>query len=146
MTESGSDYPKPQSDQINQAYIDAWSEGRLRLQACGGCGALIFYPRPLCPECWSSDLAWVEHGGDATLVSFSLVERPNHPSFFDETPIILGEIRLRDGPAMLARIIGDDPGALRSGLPLELLPKEEGRRYPLPTFRPKRQPSVGEKP
>ena len=136
MTERRQDYPKPHADQINEPYLEAWAEGRLRLQACNGCGALIFYPRPLCPHCWSSDLDWIEHSGRSNVVSFSLVERPNHAAFFGETPIILAEVKLQDGPSMLARIICGDPAAVRTGLTLELLPAEEGKRYPLPTFRP----------
>lgn len=136
MTQDDQQYPNPRVDQINNVFVEAWAEGKLRLQVCGACGEVTFYPRPLCPHCWSSDLGWVDHDGKATLVSYSLVMRPNHPAFFEETPIILAEIALQDGPTMLARVISDDPAQIRSGLSLELLPVEEGKNYPLPTFRP----------
>lgn len=136
MSESDRDYPKPHGDGINGPFIEGWAEGQIRLQVCGGCGEAIFYPRPLCPHCWLSEFAWVVHDGKATLLSYSLVWRPNHPVFFEETPIILAEVQLRDGPRMLARIIADDPDGIRSGLSLELLSSPAGTRYPLPTFHP----------
>jgi uncharacterized OB-fold protein len=129
-------YPQPKSDLINEPFLEGWRNGRLLLQQCDSCQRSYFYPRPLCPHCWSDELSWREANGRAVIVSFSLVYRPNHSSFFDETPIILAEVRLAEGVSMLARVICDDSSVVYSGLQLKVLPPNEATRYPLPTFRP----------
>ena len=41
----------------------------LHFQRCAGCGALLAYPRVLCPGCGSRDLGWEESAGDGTVYS-----------------------------------------------------------------------------
>ena len=128
-------YPRPQGDADNRPLLEGWRGARLMLQTCAGCERTFFYPRPVCPHCWSAALSWNAATGRGTIVSYSFVHRPNDPAFFSEVPIILAEIRLEEGPALIARIVGCEPAAMRSGLPVALLPAPEALRYPLPTFR-----------
>lgn len=128
-------YPQPRADEINNMFLEGWREGRIFLQRCAHCGLTYFYPRPQCPRCWSTELEWRESEGHGIVVSYSLVYRPNHPVFFDETPIVLAEVRLNEGATMIARIICDNPAEMHSGLALELLPPDAATRFPLPTFR-----------
>lgn len=136
MTAETVRYPEPQADRDNAAFLDAWRQGRLLLQACTGCGRSFFYPRPLCPHCWSDTLSWKPVPGRGEVVSFSLIHRPNHPSFFEEVPIVLAEICVAEGVTLLARIVGAAPNSIRSGMPVQLVSKVEASRYPLPTFKP----------
>jgi uncharacterized OB-fold protein len=114
--------------------LAAWRAGRLALQRCAGCGLVFWYPRPLCPRCWSDQLDWIDAGGRGRVVSFSLVQRPLHPAFEDEVPIVLAEIALPEGATLLSRIVGDDRAAVVSGRAVRLLELPEASRYPLPTF------------
>lgn len=127
-------YPRPHADADNQPMLDAWQRGQLLLQHCDACDTAIFYPRPLCPQCWSEQLSWREASGNGQIVAFSLVHRPNHPSFNDETPIVLAEVALSEGPSMITRIVGCNADAVRSGMPVSLVTGDECSRYPLPTF------------
>lgn len=128
-------YPQPHEDEDNATFLAGWREGRLLLQRSREGGPLFFYPRPICPFTGSADLVWTEVSGRGRIVSFSIVHRPNHPSFNEEVPIILAEIMLDEGASLLGRVVGSDAGSIRTGAALELLPAEEGRRYPLPAFR-----------
>ncbi|MFI4988706.1 MAG: Zn-ribbon domain-containing OB-fold protein [Alphaproteobacteria bacterium] len=134
MSSNPAAYPQPQEDDDNRAFLAAWRQGRLLIQVCADCGRHFFYPRPLCPHCWSADLRSKDAAGQGEVVSFSLIHRPNHPSFSDEVPIALAEVRLAEGVLLLARIVGVDPAALRSGMAVRLVPRSEAARYPLPTF------------
>jgi uncharacterized protein len=129
------DYPRPHEDEDNRPFLEAWREGRLLLQQSRSGGRPFFYPRPICPYTGSMDLVWKEASGRGQIVSFSIVMRPNHPSFNDEVPIILAEIALEEGARLLARVIGSDAGSVKSGARVELMPMPEAARYPLPTFR-----------
>lgn len=129
-------YPQPRADRDNQHFIDEWRDGgRLAFQTCSACGQKFFYPRPLCPHCWSDGLSWTPAQGAGEIVSFSLVYRPNDPAFFDEAPIALAEIRIAEGPTLLARIVGAAPDSIRTGMPVRLVPKSEAGRFPLPAFK-----------
>lgn len=134
MTQSFNEYPQPVEDSDNAPYLQGWREGRLMLQQCTSCRATIFYPRSICPDCWSSDLVWFESSGRGELISYSLIMRPNHPAFNDEVPIVLAEIMLEEGVSMLARIIDGVPG---TGVAVVLAnDRQSVLRYPLPIFRP----------
>lgn len=128
--------PRAYSDADNREFLAAWQTGRLVVQACGECGRRFFYPRPLCPHCWSDHLEWRDLPGDGEIVSFSLVYRPNHSAFIEEVPIVLAEIRVTEGITMLCRVVGATPEGLRAGLPVRLVRSSRATRYPLPTFEP----------
>jgi uncharacterized OB-fold protein len=129
------DYPRPHLDEDNRPLLEGWREGRLMLQQSRSGGPSFFYPRPICPYTGSTDLVWKEASGRGHIVSFSIVMRPNHPSFNDEVPIILAEIALEEGASLLARVITNDANSIQSGGAVELVPMPEAARYPLPTFR-----------
>lgn len=129
------DRPQPHEDEDNSAFLSAWREGKILLQRSRAGGPAFFYPRPICPYTGSRDLITIVSSGCGRIVSFSLVHRPNHPSFNDEVPIVLAEIVLEEGVSLLARVVGCDPAAVRSGLSVEALSLPEAARYPLPTFR-----------
>ena len=135
MTANENQYPQPHEDSDNRPMLEAWRKGRLLIQACDDCANLFFYPRPLCPECWSEQLSWREASGKGRVVSFSLVHRPNHASFNEEVPIVLAEGALAEGPGMITRIVDCDAAEVRSGLTVALVGEDEYQRYPLPTFR-----------
>jgi uncharacterized OB-fold protein len=128
-------YPQPREDDDNRPFLSGWREGKLMLQRSRSGGPVFFYPRPLCPYTGSSDLVWEVASGRGQIVSFSLIYRPNHPSFNDEIPIILAEIALEEGATLLGRIICYDVTKVKSQNPVKILPLPEAARYPLPTFR-----------
>jgi uncharacterized OB-fold protein len=136
MTSESAEYPRAQEDGDNRGFLEAWRDGRLAVQACGACSRRFFYPRPLCPHCWSDRLSWQSLPSEGEVVSFSLIYRPNHPSFFDEVPIIFAEIRMAEGVTLLARIVGAVAEDVHSGMAVRLVGKSEATRYPLPTFQP----------
>ncbi len=45
----------------------------LHFQRCDGCGALLGYPRVLCPGCGSRELSWQESAGHGTVYSATVV-------------------------------------------------------------------------
>ena len=128
-------YPQPCEDEDNAAFLAGWREGRLLLQRNRSGGPAFFYPRPICPHTGSRDLIPVEASGRGEIVSFTLITRPNHPSFNEEVPIILAEIALEEGAKLLGRIIAADATAVKSRAKVETLPMPDAARYPLPTFR-----------
>ena len=121
----------------NRPMLEAWrGEGALLLQRCEACGTTIFYPRSVCPGCWNDKLAWFRASGRGRIVSFSRVHRGFPERFAAEAPIVLAEIRLDEGAAMIARVVTADPDAIASGDAVSLVAADQAPQYELPTFRP----------
>lgn len=129
-------YPEPALTGTNRPLLEAWKRGELLLQHCGACGFIVFFPRELCPRCWSTRLEWRPHSGRGRLVSGALVYSHVTEPFVNESPVTLAEIELEGGGAMLARIVGPGREAPpRSGAAVALVAMPEAAKYPLPTFR-----------
>jgi uncharacterized OB-fold protein len=128
-------YPQPHETHANRALIEGWKRGELHLQQCGSCGRTIFFPREFCPYCWSTDVPATRRSGRGTIVAHALVHSHVTQPFAGESPVVLAEIELEGGGAMLARLVTTDPAAAAPGLAVELVPMPEAARYPLPTFR-----------
>lgn len=133
---SAPQYPQPRLTPTNAPLIEGWQRGELMLQHCADCRDIIFFPRNMCPRCWSTNLAWKRSSGDGKIVAFSLVYKHVTAPFAAEAPTVLAEIALTGGGAMMARVATNAPAAIVSGMPVELVPMPEAAQFPLPTFRP----------
>jgi uncharacterized OB-fold protein len=127
-------YPQPREDVTNAPLIEAWRMGKLMLPRCKDCGTVHFYPKPVCPSCWSDRFEWFEAKGTGKIVAWSLVWKPHHDAFNGEEPIVLVEVGLPEGPTMLSRIVGENRQSAKTGAAVKLVPMPEAARYPLPTF------------
>ena len=128
-------YPQPTLTPTNRPLIEAWQRGELMLQHCGACAEVIFFPRDICPRCWSSEIKWQKYSGRGRVVSYSHVYSHVTEPFAAESPITFAEIELEGGGAMLARVIVSDRASIAAGVAVALVPMPEAARYPLPTFR-----------
>jgi uncharacterized OB-fold protein len=128
--------PKPRVDVDNEPYFEAASARRFVIQRCRACGKWTFFPRNACPECLSDELEWTEPSGRGELLSYSIVQRPHHPSFYDEVPILFAAVRLAEGPVMLSEIRGAEADGLEIGMPLHVDFAEIDEGLTLPVWSP----------
>ncbi|MCR9138560.1 MAG: zinc ribbon domain-containing protein [Alphaproteobacteria bacterium] len=126
--------PGPTMIALTEPFWQAVESGRLTVQKCNGCGHHIFYPRALCPHCWSNDLSWVEAAGTGTLKSFSQVHRPAHPGWVPAAGYIVGLVVLTEGPTMLSLILPHGDQAVNVGDAVRMHPTNVGGRM-LPVFK-----------
>jgi uncharacterized OB-fold protein len=103
-------------------------------QRCDDCKQPIFYPRPMCPHCWGTKLSWEKSAGEGKIEAFTIVHRAGVASLEAETPIALGEIVLKEGFRMIARIEYEDVGDVKSGRTVVILKGRRALRFTLPTF------------
>ena len=87
----------------------------LHFQRCGGCGALLAYPRVLCPGCGSQSLEWERSAGAGTVYSGTVVHtrEGEHGVLLvdlDEGVRVMGEGRAALGSRVSAR---EEDGRLR---------------------------------
>lgn len=122
--------PGPTITQLTAPFWDAAEAGRLHLQHCEACQRAVFYPRRICPHCWSDRLVWREASGRGHLKSFSIVHRPGHPGWAPAAPYVVGLVELAEGPTMLSLVLDEAPSV---GMALRLRPTRVGDRR-LPAF------------
>jgi uncharacterized OB-fold protein len=110
-------------------FFDAATEGKFLIPHCGACGKSHWYPRAICPHCFSQDLAWTEASGKGKIYSFSVMKRA-------EVPYCISYVTLDEGPTMMTNIVDCDLNAVKVGQPVRVkfVPTEIGP--PMPMFTP----------
>jgi uncharacterized OB-fold protein len=98
-------------------FWDGISAGELRLQRCSDCGRAVFYPRVVCPYCFSDQLSWFTASGTGTVYSCTVAHRA-FGEFAGQAPYTIALIDLVEGPRMLSRITSS--GRCRIGDQVEL--------------------------
>lgn len=126
--------PVPTIDADGARYWEGARAGKLLLQRCGGCGVVRFYPRHLCPACWSPDHAWIEASGRGRVHSFTIIHRPPSPEFADRVPYVVALIDLDEGPRMMTNVIGDAALSVAIDDPVAVTFEERAGGFMLPQF------------
>jgi len=126
--------PAPTPSPLSQHYWDACARGELLFQRCGNCGKPNFDPALLCRHCGSRDLTWEQSAGNGTVYSWTVVWRPQQPSFV--VPYAPAIVDMDEGYRMLANVVGCDVADLAVGMrvAVEFHPVSDG--FAIPYFRP----------
>jgi len=111
-----------------QAFWDAAAEGRFLVKHCNACGKAHWYPRAICPHCFSPDTVWKESQGEGVIYTYSVMYRS------PTGPYAIGYVTLDEGPAMLTNFVDCDLSALKIGqrVKVKFTATEDGP--PVPTF------------
>jgi uncharacterized OB-fold protein len=125
--------PAPTPTAETQRFWRACGEGELLLQHCDACGRWVFYPRALCPHCWSDALHWRAASGTGVVRSFTIVHKPGHPGWAAAAPYTVAVIDLAEGPRMLTALVGVEPDDVRIGADVEVRFEKVGE-FTLPFF------------
>ena len=73
---------------------------------CKDCSRVYFYPRPICPECFSRNTDGSRASGKGTLYAFAIVHRAPTPAFRDDVPYVAAFIELEGGARMPSNLVG----------------------------------------
>lgn len=127
--------PPPTPTAETLPFWQAARRGELLLQRCAECSRWVFYPRALCPHCWSDRLDWAAASARGTVRSFTVVHKPGHPAWAVAAPYTVAVIDLDEGPRMLSALVGIEPAEARVGLAVRARFVEVGD-WTLPFFEP----------
>ena len=121
-----SEYKKPLP--VIQPWTEEFWKGakqhKLLIQECSDCGIKIFYPRMVCPDCWSSNLGWSEASGRAKVYSCTITLAGVEKKFMEDLPYVLAMVDLEEGGRAIAWIEGIDEEEIKIGMALKLSPKK----------------------
>jgi uncharacterized protein len=90
--------------------------GELRIQRCGGCGALRHPPGPACPACGAARPEYVVAAGTGEVYSYVVQHHPPVPG--RQLPIVVALVQLTEGVRMVGELLGVSPARVRIGLPV----------------------------
>jgi hypothetical protein len=125
--------PAPVVNPESQRFWEATASGTFLIRRCNACGAAIWYPRQICPECHSLDTNWVEASGRGVIYSFTIVRRGDGP-YKDAAPYVVAYVELEEGPRVLTNIVAD-PETVEVGQPVTVVFHDTGSGSALPRFR-----------
>ena len=119
----------PQPNPETQAFWKAAEEGKLMIGKCTACGAVHYYPRAICPFCFSDKTGLQQASGNGTVYTYSVMRRA-------PIPYAIAYVTLNEGPTMMTNIVDCDFATLKIGQPVKLkfVPSENGP--PMPMFTP----------
>jgi len=101
-----------------EAFYRFASEKRLMAARCNKCGTLLLPPRPMCTECLSTDLKWVELEKRGKLLTYTVIHVA--PTRFQSmVPYTVGIVKLKDGLKLPGMIRGVEPQELEVDMELE---------------------------
>ena len=125
--------PEPTPD--TQPYWDGLRQGKLMLQACGSCGKVRHYPRPVCPHCYAMETRWVAAKGTGKVHTWTVAHHAFHPGWKGELPITYVTVDLDEGVRMQAQLRGKQPeGGLMIGTPVRVAYEAATADVTLPVF------------
>ena len=126
--------PQPESD----FYWEKCKEHELWLRHCKACDNTYFYPRDICPGCFSRDTDWIQSSGKATLHAFAIVHRAPVPAFRGKEPFGTAIVELEGGARMPTNIVDceADPEHIKIGMALQVTFDDLDDKISLPKFRP----------
>jgi len=114
----------------SKPFWDAAREGRFLLKRCQACGKAHWYPRAICPFCFSDRTEWVESPGEGVVYTFSIMRRS--PS----GPYGIGYVTLYEGVSLLTNFVDVRPEDLRIGLRVKVKLQPTRGGPPVPVFAP----------
>ncbi|MDA1216353.1 MAG: OB-fold domain-containing protein [Chloroflexi bacterium] len=138
MTQQPYKLPLPNSQPESDYYWEKAKAHELWLRKCNECGDAYFYPRDICPNCYSNNVTWIQASGKATLYAYSIVERGPTPPFRDVVPYIAAVVELEEGPRMPTNLVDVpfDEEHIKVGMALQVTFHDVTDEVTLPKFRP----------
>lgn len=123
-TISDTPIPSPTIAPENKPFWEAANRGELLIKHCRACDRLHWYPRGLCPWCFSADTDWVPSQGRGRIYSFSAAPGSS---------LIAAYIQLDEGITLLSNIVDAENRAIEIGdrVQLKFCAAENGQQVPM---------------
>ena len=128
--------PRPQPEW--DFYWEKCKAHELWLMRCKDCNSTYFYPRAICPQCFSRNTEWFQSSGRGTLYAFAIVHRAPTPAFASMAPYVVAYVELEGGARMPTNLIDvePDPSKVKIGMSVEVTFEDASDSISLPKFRP----------
>ncbi|MBI2727738.1 MAG: OB-fold domain-containing protein [Polaromonas sp.] len=126
MHTSPSTQPLPQAGGEAAEFWLAASGGRLLLKCCEDCHEVHYFPRTLCPFCFSGNTVWFEASGRGTIYTLTLNRRT-------EPCQVIAYVRLEEGVTMMTNVVGENAlqAAIGAAVTVDFIAGDNGQHVPM---------------
>ncbi|MEV5651997.1 OB-fold domain-containing protein [Nocardia sp. NPDC052254] len=127
--------PVPSTTPETEFFWTSGADGRLRIQQCLSCSALIHPPQPICRYCRGERRGVRVVSGYATLIGFTVNHRFSMPAM--PAPYVVAQVALEEDPRvrLTTNAVDCEPAELELGQRMEVVFEPAGQVW-LPLFRP----------
>jgi uncharacterized OB-fold protein len=115
-------------------FWDEAAAGRYVLQQCLECETYRYPPGPICANCTSDRVQWVESPGTGTVFTFTTIHRAPSEAFQPYVPYTVALIDLDEGPRVMGNVIDCAPEEIAIDKRVAVTFQDVGGRV-LPQFR-----------
>ena len=140
MADAAKKYPTPQGNPESAPFWEAangpttpeadailFKAGKFMIKRCTACGEAHYFPRSICPFCYSDKTVWEEASGEGTIYTWSLMRKS------PTGPYAIGYVTLKEGPSVQTNFVDCDPEKLKIGQKVKVVFKPTDGA-PLPFF------------
>jgi uncharacterized OB-fold protein len=130
--------PLPLADDVSRFFWDGAARGELLILRCRACRRFVHPPRPVCPFCFTDELAPEAVSGRATLYTWTVAEQAFHPYFADKLPYVYATVELVEQPGLrvITNVVECPFDELLAGMSLEVVFTALSDELTVPQFRP----------
>lgn len=130
--------PLPTPDPVTKPYWDSVKAHAMQLQKCSDCGKFVFYPRAVCPHCFSRDLKWTPVSGKGKIYGFTISHQKVIQSFASEVPYVIALVELEEGARMMTNLVGVEPDSTQIKVGMDVIVQYDDvtEAMTLPKFKP----------
>ena len=122
-------YSAPVTNPETAAFWEAAKAGKFMIKRCTACGEPHYFPRSICPFCFSDKTVWEEASGEGTIYTYSLMRKS------PTGPYAIGYVTLKEGPSLQTNFVDCDLEKLKIGQKVKVVFKPTDGA-PLPFFTP----------
>lgn len=106
-----------------EKFWEGLREGKVYATKCKKCGKIHFPPVADCPDCYASDVEWVQLSGEAEVEAFThVVIRPGDFSSYEPYTIAIG--KLKEGVKVFAWLTGAEFSDIKVGMKVKLVARK----------------------
>jgi uncharacterized OB-fold protein len=127
-------WPAPLLDDRSREWFDACQNGRLLLQRCATCSHVQFYPRPHCVNCFGTQVDFFAASGEATLHTFTVVNKTANREFSPDCPYVLAIVDMDEGARVTSRVVDAALSEIDCGTRLRVNFRPAPGDFVLPVF------------
>jgi len=114
----------------DEPYYEAAGQGKLLIKKCSACGEVHYYPRGICPFCFSDKVSWQEAKGTGTIYTYSVTRRGG------PVPYCIAYVKLDEGVSMMTNIVDCDLDTVRCDQKVKVVFKKSEGGVSIPMFTP----------
>ena len=122
-------YPAPLTNPETAQFWESAKAGKFLIKRCKSCGEPHYFPRSICPFCFSDKTEWEESKGEGVIYSYSLMRKS------PTGPYVTAYVTLNEGPTLFTNIVDCDLASLKIGQHVKVVFKPTDGA-PLPFFTP----------